>query len=87
MIKVNKARCKKCGDVIESKYRHDFQWCKCGAIFVDGGKVYLRRGGDPNDFEELSEEKCPHKKTVALNEEGNAGVYCSDCGEKVSGEC
>ena len=32
-------------------------------------------------------EKCPHKSTVALNEEGNAGIYCSDCGEKISGEC
>lgn len=32
-------------------------------------------------------EKCQHKTTVALNEEGNAGIYCSDCGKKVSGEC
>lgn len=31
--------------------------------------------------------KCPHKATVALNEEGHAGIYCSDCGEKISGEC
>lgn len=54
-IKVNKARCKKCGDVIESKFRHDFQSCKCGAIFVDGGRDYCRRGGNSEDFEELSE--------------------------------
>lgn len=32
-------------------------------------------------------EKCPHKSTVALNEEGNAGIYCSDCGAKLSNEC
>lgn len=56
-IKVNKARCKKCGDIIESKFRHDFKQCKCGAIFVDGGKDYCRRGGNPEDFEELSEEE------------------------------
>jgi len=31
--------------------------------------------------------KCPHKSTVALNEEGNAGIYCSDCGKKISNEC
>ena len=55
MIKVNKARCKKCGDVIESKHRHDFRTCKCEAIFVDGGKDYIRRGGSPSDCEELSE--------------------------------
>ena len=24
---VNKIRCKKCGDIIESTYRHDFKFC------------------------------------------------------------
>ena len=58
-IKVNKIRCKFCGDIIESVYRHDFRYCKCQKCFVDGGKDYLRRGystDDPNDsYEELSE--------------------------------
>ena len=54
-IKVNKARCKKCGEIIESKTRHDFKMCRCGAIFVDGGLDYLRRGGDDKYFEDLSE--------------------------------
>ena len=40
--------------VIESKFRHDFVWCKCKAIFVDGGTAYLRRGGELADIEELS---------------------------------
>ncbi len=40
----NSAKCKKCGDEIESKYRHDFVRCSCGEIFVDGGKDYFRRG-------------------------------------------
>ncbi len=31
--------------------------------------------------------KCPHKTTVALNEEGNAGIFCVDCGVKLSNEC
>ena len=31
-------------------------------------------------------EKCSHKTTVALNEEGNAGIYCVDCGKKISSE-
>lgn len=55
MIKSNKARCLACGDVIESKHRHDFVYCSCETIFVDGGKDYLRRGGDFTKFEELSE--------------------------------
>ncbi len=51
----NSARCRKCGDVIESHNRHDFVNCKCGAIAVDGGKDYLRRVGNPIDFDDLSE--------------------------------
>lgn len=55
-IIVNKIKCKKCGDVIESKYTHDFKYCKCGAVCVDGGHEYLRRGGESMDaWEELSE--------------------------------
>ena len=53
MILINKARCKKCGDIIESKRRYDFVWCSCKAIFVDGGTAYLRRGGSLADIEEL----------------------------------
>jgi hypothetical protein len=52
----NKAKCLKCGDIIESTYRHDFRYCSCRTIFVDGGHSYLRRGGDFDYLEELSEE-------------------------------
>ncbi len=53
----NKIRCNHCGDVIESEYRHDFKYCKCGLVYVDGGHSYLRRGFtySPNDYTELSE--------------------------------
>jgi hypothetical protein len=40
----NIAECRLCGDVIESYHRHDFVSCKCGEIFTDGGKDYIRRG-------------------------------------------
>jgi tRNA(Ile2) C34 agmatinyltransferase TiaS len=43
VVVVNKAQCKLCGDVIESTHRHDFKWCKCGEIAVDGGKSYIKR--------------------------------------------
>ena len=36
-IKRNRLKCRKCGEIIESKYRWDFQWCKCKSIYVDGG--------------------------------------------------
>ena len=54
-IKRNAIRCKKCGEVIESKYIHEFKWCACGAVAVDGGHEYLRRCGSKEDWEELSE--------------------------------
>ena len=59
----NKARCRLCGDVIESKNRHDWQTCSCGAIFVDGGREYLRRGAKNfEDLEELSEYEDDQKE-------------------------
>lgn len=53
----NKAKCRKCEDIIESKHVHDFVTCKCGAISVDGGLDYLRRIGEHEDFEDLSESR------------------------------
>lgn len=50
----NAARCRKCDTVIESRHRHEFKWCTCRSIFVDGGTDYLRSGGDPENFETLS---------------------------------
>lgn len=51
----NRGKCKKCGSVIESKHRHDFVRCACGAVAVDGGTAYLRRIGNLADFEDMSE--------------------------------
>lgn len=45
---VNKVRCKKCGDIIESIHTYDFKRCSCGAIFIDGGKDYQRYGWGMN---------------------------------------
>lgn len=42
------------GDIIESINVHDFKWCSCGAVAADGGREYLRRVGNEDDFEELS---------------------------------
>ena len=39
----NAAQCANCYDIVESKHRHDFVMCKCGAVGVDGGLAYLRR--------------------------------------------
>ena len=58
MVKVirNRIKCRFCGDIIESKSTHDFKWCSCGRVFVDGGHEYARRGfKERDDYEELAE--------------------------------
>jgi len=32
-------------------------------------------------------DECQHQETVAINEEGHAGVYCVGCGEQIEREC
>lgn len=49
----NAFRCKKCGEIVESTSRHSFIHCKCGN-FTDGGHDYIRRGGNPEDIEDLT---------------------------------
>lgn len=51
----NKAQCKKCKDIIESKDNNDLKRCTCGSIAVDGGLEYIKRIGNPDDVIELSE--------------------------------
>lgn len=61
----NSARCLKCKDEIESTYRHDFVSCFCGAIFVDGGKSYLRAGAsDVKLFESTAITDPPQEDVV-----------------------
>lgn len=38
----NRAKCKLCGDIIESTHKHDFVTCSCGEISVDGGDQYYK---------------------------------------------
>lgn len=53
----NKAKCRLCGDIIESTHVHDMKSCKCGEISVDGGTEYIRRSWthDKSNIIELSE--------------------------------
>lgn len=39
--------CPHCKDRVYSRSVHDFRSCECGKSFVDGGKEYLRKGGNP----------------------------------------
>jgi hypothetical protein len=50
-ITLNQIQCNHCQDIITSEYRHDFKWCKCGRVAVDGGKDYLKRCFEKADGE------------------------------------
>jgi hypothetical protein len=67
----NRARCKQCDDIIESKHKHDFKWCRCASIYIDGGLDYLRRGGIVERIEEMSEVESgyPHASDYHLTDE------------------
>jgi len=55
-IRLNSAMCLVCGDIITSKHVHDYVVCTCGALSVDGGLDYLKRGFiKMEDWMEMSE--------------------------------
>lgn len=57
IILSNKIQCNCCGDIIESKHRHDFVTCSCGKCSTDGGTSYIRRIGlDYTDLSEVTSE-------------------------------
>jgi hypothetical protein len=56
VVITNKAQCRLCEDIIESKSRHDYVRCSCGEIAVDGGTDYRKRSaGNLSNILELSE--------------------------------
>ena len=50
-MKIRGLKCLKCNDIIYSISRHDFKWCGCHSIFIDGGFDYQRFGGEPSLIE------------------------------------
>lgn len=78
-------KCKKCGDLIQSKHRHDMVWCKCHSVAIDGGDDYCRWAGDKENIEFYVEESRfqAHKEEIKkeILEDG-FGFVCREC-EKV----
>jgi hypothetical protein len=54
VIKRNSAQCLQCGEHIESKHVHDFRYCKCKSVAVDGGFDYIRRVGKSENYFDTS---------------------------------
>ena len=69
--------CKKCKETIESKHPHDFKYCLCGAVGIDGG---IEAGnhilGSPMDMENRSMYKATiGNKTLWLPEDIISTLY------------
>ena len=77
MITKNAIKCKHCGDIIESTHVHDFKWCSCKKVAVDGGNHYLRRLGNQEDWEELSETKVEYCGTCEYFGIDEEGTFCN----------
>lgn len=58
----NRAKCKVCEEIIESKHIHDYVTCKCGQISIDGGPqskkdgAYWTRAIDYANFVRIDDE-------------------------------
>jgi len=76
----NSIKCKHCGDVIESYYTHDFKFCSCGKVAVDGGRSYLKRSAQSlDDFEDMSVcEDVPEETTHVAKHQSK--YRCPICG-------
>lgn len=72
-------QCPNCQDIIYSRTRHDFHYCTCGDVFIDGGFDYLRCGWTKNKPKDLikyvnaSKEMLYHDWNNGWNEYGNIG--------------
>lgn len=64
----NAAKCLHCGDIIVSRYRHDFVTCSCGDVSVDGGAEYTKRSFVPGaTWKEITTED----ELLAAQEQAN----------------
>ena len=61
-------QCKKCLETIESKHRHDFKYCSCKTVGIDGGiSAGNRILGNLLDMEDRSVYyTIIHKKKISL---------------------
>tara|TARA_R110000744_G_scaffold44498_1_gene99231 strand:- start:74 stop:256 length:183 start_codon:yes stop_codon:yes gene_type:complete len=51
-----RVRCKSCDDIIQSLHVHDFRYCKCGSLAVDGGRFYLKISWTPGKEYEVLDD-------------------------------
>ena len=63
-IIINRARCKKCGAVLESRDDHAYQMCPCGNFVAGGTRSKIWGGPNRSDLE----DKCVYKEIKSVKE-------------------
>jgi hypothetical protein len=63
--------CRKCGDVIWSRHRHDFRWCSCKTVAIDGGRDYTKIVGEQEDWYQVDIKVIPHSLDAQSKEVDN----------------
>ena len=64
-MKILAVKCKICNDIIYSRAQHDFHWCSCKNIAVDGGFEYNKiTFKNFSDLEEVEIEVNVSKKEL-----------------------
>lgn len=51
---VSAIQCRDCLSIIFSRARHDFRWCKCKHVAIDGGRDYTKISGDIDNILSLA---------------------------------
>ena len=64
----NRAKCKHCGDIIESFHRYDYVYCKCNEIGISGGsEEYHVAAKDFGNFLRIDDDDNELKVTIKDN--------------------
>lgn len=74
-IILNRIQCNHCKDIIVSHSRHDFKWCSCGKVAVDGGTYYQHLTGELEDYTNLAiYSDAPFEEIRKHYERGGRGI-------------
>lgn len=79
-----RAKCKRCGDIVEVTRPREFKSCKCGAISLDYGDppYYYRVVGNPEDFDgEIEDAPTISERAMDTIGEENIGGESKPMGE------
>jgi len=80
-----KILCLHCNTCIQSLYRHDFKWCPCKSISIDGGKVYTKISHQPHAQWTWvdSEEDINNATLVGPRDTKDDMTWCHNCEQLV----